>query len=95
MKVTIARRGRLYKKDCGIELKDYYSWKALNVGIDIYTNDFKIHIVSCDNFTRGFFKKQSINLNEDETVFKPEHSNHRVQYKVTLGGINVSSEITH
>lgn len=87
MKVTIRKRGRLNKNE--VAANNYYTWKDLNVGIDIHTNDFKIHTISCSEFTRRFYKEQNIDLCEDETVFKNERRHDTIHYKVSLGGENI------
>ncbi|XP_055388242.1 EF-hand domain-containing protein 1-like [Condylostylus longicornis] len=57
----LVRRGKVSKNSI-----DYYSWKDLNIGIDIEINDFIFHITDCDQFTKDFLKSQGVDLNKAE-----------------------------
>ena len=45
---------------------DYYTWKDMNIGIDIEFNGIVYHITDCDPFTKEFMAAQGVELNESE-----------------------------
>ena len=45
---------------------DSYTWKDLNVGIDINFYDRVFHIYDCDEFTRSFYANEGVTLGASE-----------------------------
>lgn len=45
----IVRRSRVLKN---VDKHEYYSWKDLNIGIDLSIFGIKYHLLDCDPFTK-------------------------------------------
>ncbi|XP_058824044.1 EF-hand domain-containing protein 1-like [Topomyia yanbarensis] len=58
----LVRRGKI-EKNC---LGDTYSWKDLNIGIDLEIHGYVFHTTDCDPFTKEFLLSNGIELNEME-----------------------------
>ncbi|XP_055637635.1 EF-hand domain-containing protein 1-like [Toxorhynchites rutilus septentrionalis] len=58
----LVRRGKISKNCRG----DTYSWKDLNIGIDLEIHGYVFHITDCDPFTKEFLLSNGIELNEME-----------------------------
>lgn len=58
------RRGKIPKNISG----EPYSWKDLNIGIDIELNGIVFHITNCDEYTKEFMAANGIELNEVECL---------------------------
>ncbi|KXJ75877.1 hypothetical protein RP20_CCG010860 [Aedes albopictus] len=58
----LVRRGRILKSCLG----EAYSWKDLNIGIDLEIHGYVFHITDCDPFTKEFLLSNGIELNEME-----------------------------
>lgn len=67
----IVRRSRILKN---VEKNEYYSWKDLNIGIDLNLFGIKYHLLDCDPFTR-------VRAN----AFKIKHKLNRVFFDFQLG----------
>lgn len=60
----IVRRGKVPKNT----RMEYYTWKDLNIGIDLELNGVVYHLCDCDEFTKEFLAAQGIELNETEAL---------------------------
>ncbi|KAL5968441.1 EF-hand domain-containing protein 1 [Taenia solium] len=60
----IVNRQRIPKNDLG----DHYTWKDLNIGINITIYGRVYRIANCDAFTRNFFESEGIEVNEPELI---------------------------
>ncbi|XP_055611860.1 EF-hand domain-containing protein 1-like [Uranotaenia lowii] len=58
----LVKRGKI-PKNC---LGESYSWKDLNIGIDLDIHGYVFHITDCDPFTKEFLLSNGIELNEME-----------------------------
>jgi EF-hand domain-containing protein 1 len=58
----LVRRGRMVKNAKG----QCYSWKDLNLGLDITLHGIVFHLINCDLFTREFLVSNGIEINEPE-----------------------------
>lgn len=58
----LVRRCKIQKNTRG----DPYTWKDLNIGLDIELNGICFHITDCDPYTKEFMLSQGIELNEAE-----------------------------
>ncbi|KAM8953281.1 EF-hand domain-containing protein 1 [Pelodytes ibericus] len=61
---TFIRRQRHPKNDFG----DHFSWKDLNVGINITLYGRTFRIVNCDKFTQDFLESKGLELNPSEEI---------------------------
>lgn len=86
---TISKRARLYNRLDGSDTYD--TWKDLNVGIDIDIEYLKIHISSCNESTRQFYKEQLTHINEDEIDFNNKNRSKKNHYKTSLDGKSILS----
>ncbi|KAL5109814.1 EF-hand domain-containing protein 1 [Taenia crassiceps] len=69
----ILNRQRVPKNDLG----DYYTWKDLNIGINITIYGRVYRIANCDTFTQTFFKSEGVELNEPEAIPNDPYLEHR------------------
>nr|CDS31427.1 EF hand domain containing protein 1 [Hymenolepis microstoma] len=60
----ILKRQKIPKNDVG----DFYTWKDLNVNIDIPIYGRIYHLSSCDEFTKNFFESEGMVLNKSEPL---------------------------
>ncbi|CDS42450.1 EF hand domain containing protein 1 [Echinococcus multilocularis] len=69
----IVNRQRIPKNGLG----DYYTWKDLNLGMNITIYGRVYRIANCDTFTRNFFESEGIELNESESIPKDPYRENR------------------
>ncbi|KAH9283174.1 EF-hand domain-containing protein 1 [Echinococcus granulosus] len=69
----IVNRQRIPKNGLG----DYYTWKDLNLGMNITIYGRVYRIANCDTFTRNFFESEGIELNESESIPKDPYLENR------------------
>lgn len=84
MKEVLRRRSKLDKR-CN-ESDKFYSWRELNVGVDIDLLHLKIHITCCNEFTRQFYENHNVQLNENEEPFNQGATEDSNYCKVSLNG---------
>uniref|UniRef100_H3D427 EF-hand domain (C-terminal) containing 1 n=2 Tax=Tetraodon nigroviridis TaxID=99883 RepID=H3D427_TETNG len=58
------KRQRLPKNEYG----EYYTWKDLNLAMDLEAFGVKYHIIQCDGFTKKFLESEGIILNDPELM---------------------------
>ncbi|XP_053694812.1 EF-hand domain-containing protein 1-like [Sabethes cyaneus] len=58
----LVRRGKIIKNCLG----ETYSWKDLNIGIDLEIHGYVFHLTNCDAFTKEFLLSNGIELNQME-----------------------------
>ncbi|XP_028996745.1 EF-hand domain-containing protein 1 isoform X2 [Betta splendens] len=64
------KRQRLPKNDLG----ECYTWKDLNLGMDLEVYGVKYHVTQCDVFTKEFMESEGIVLNDPELMPEDPYS---------------------
>jgi hypothetical protein len=59
------RRGRISKNAAA---GTFYTWKDLNVGIDIELGGITYHVADCDTYSREFLTANGVEVNEKECM---------------------------
>ncbi|XP_052863537.1 EF-hand domain-containing protein 1-like [Anopheles cruzii] len=62
----LVRRGRKLKVPA--ERDEFYTWKDLNIGINVEMHGYVFHITDCDAYTKEFLLSNGIELNEIELL---------------------------
>ncbi|KAI5696146.1 hypothetical protein M8J76_014787 [Diaphorina citri] len=57
----------------------YYTWKDLNVGMDVHIYGVKYRLCTCDAFTKRFLVSQGLDLNPEESLPQDPYETRRLQ----------------
>jgi EF-hand domain-containing protein 1 len=67
----LLRRGKIAKNaSVGI----FYTWKDLNIGVDIELGGIVYHVADCDAYTREFLTANGIEVNQRECMPKDPYA---------------------